>query len=196
MFIQPRPDDEEPVDPRAILREGTVLSVDLAAGTVEIETGEVRTAPIRFSTGRSGDTRLWSPPSIGEQVLLLCPEGDLERAVCIGAIPQDAFPPAGDSLTELILFADGAQLSYDPESHHLELALPGNATLAIRSTGGLSIDVGSAEVAITGNVTIDGDVEVTGTIRADGDVIGAGISLENHLHGEVTSGQSLSGPPA
>jgi phage baseplate assembly protein V len=196
MFIQPRPEDEDPVDPRAILREGTVLAVDLDAGTVEVETGEVRSAPIRFSTGRAGDTRIWSPPSVGEQVLLLCPEGDLERAICIGAIPQDSFPPAGNSLTELILFADGAQLSYDPEGHHLELALPDNATLALRSTGGVSIDVGSAELAITGNVTIDGDLEITGAIRADGDVTGAGVSLENHLHGEVASGQSQSGPPA
>ncbi|WP_197459647.1 phage baseplate assembly protein V, partial [Erythrobacter sp. HI0074] len=61
MFIQPRQEDEDPVDPRAILREGTVLAVDLDAGTVEVETGEVRSAPIRFSTGRAGDTRIWSP---------------------------------------------------------------------------------------------------------------------------------------
>lgn len=196
MFSRSRPDDEEPVDPRVILREGTILAIDLAAGTVEVETGEVRTAPIRFSTGRAGDTRIWSPPSVGEQVLLICPEGDLERAICIGAIPQESFPPAGDSLTELIVFADGAQLSYDPEAHHLELALPDNATLAIRSTGGMSIDVGSAELAISGSVTIDGDLEITGAIRAEGDVTGAGVSLENHLHTEVASGQSLSGPPA
>lgn len=196
MFFHRRPEDEEPIDPRAILREATVVEIDLAAGTVVCETGEVRTAPIAFNTGRAGATRIWSPPSVGEQVLLLCPDGDIERAVSIGALPQDAFPPAGDSLTELIVFEDGARFAYDPEAHHLEFALPDNATVAILGTGGVTIDVGSAALAITGRVTIDGDARVTGRLDCVGDILAKGISLTGHRHLGVSAGQAQSGPPA
>lgn len=188
--------DEEPVDPRALLREATVVAVDLENGLVELKTGEVRTPPIRFDCGRSGDTRIWSPPSVGEQMLLFCPEGDIERAFALAAIPSDQVPPAGNSLAECILYADGARLSYDPETHALAFALPDGATVSIVSKGGVTVDVGEAEVAILGNVRIDGDVAVTGEIRCERDVIGAGISLKEHRHKDVQAGLALTGKPA
>ena len=196
MFSHRRHDDEELVDPRAMLREATVVEVDLAAGTVVCETGEVRTAPVAFASGRAGATRIWSPPSVGEQVLLFCPDGDIERAVPFGAIPKDAYPPAGDGLTELIAFDDGARIAYDPEAHHLEFALPDGATVAILGTGGVSIDVGSAALAITGRVTIDGDASVTGKLECAGDILAEGVSLTKHRHLGVSVGQAQSGPPA
>lgn len=178
--------DQDPVDPAAILRIGRIASIDLATGLVIVECGEVRTAPIPFSTFRCGETRIWSPPSIGEQVLLLCPDGDIEAAIALGAIAQDAFPLAGSTLRELIRFKDSAELAYDPEEHHLDITLPGGATMAITATGGLSI---------TGDVDIDGDVSVSGKVKAASDVIGGNISLKNHKHSGVQSGASITGGP-
>lgn len=174
------PYDEEPVDPAAILRLGTIASVDLENGTVEVETGDVRTAPIPFSTGRAGATRIWSPPSAGEQVMLLCPGGDIEGAVAVGAIAQDAFPLAGNTLRELIAFADGALLAYDPEGHRLEIILPPGATIAINATGG---------------VEIEGDISITGKLTATDDIVADGISLKSHKHKGVQTGTQVSDVP-
>ncbi|HYD23849.1 MAG TPA: phage baseplate assembly protein V [Croceibacterium sp.] len=192
MAARTHPHDEEPVDPAAIFRVGTIAAVDLEAGTVEVDTGDVRTAPIRFSTGRAGATRIWSPPTAGEQVLLLCPGGDIEGAVAIGAIAQDAFPLAGSTLRELIAFADGALIAYDPENHQLDIQLPDGAKIRMVAPGGVEIE---GNVAITGDVAIDGQADVTGTLTADEDVVGGGKSLKSHKHGNVQPGGGQTGEP-
>ncbi len=174
-----------------IVRLGTVAEVDLAGGRITVDMGEVRTGPIRWSTGRSGGTRIWSPPSIGEQVILLCPEGDIAAAVAIGSIPQNAFPPAGNNLRELIEYSDGAVIAYDPEAHRLEVILPDNATAAIVAGGGFTLD------ARQGGVTILGDIALDGKLTASGDVLAEGnVSLAHHKHIAVQSGSGISGEPA
>lgn len=185
-YSVPPQHDEEPVEPAAILRLGTIAAVDLTAGTVTVRTGEVRTAPIPFLQARAGDTRTWSPPTVGEQILLACPGGDIESGIAIGAIARDAFPLPGNTLRELIAFGDGALLAYDPEAHHLEIKLPADATFSIVASGGVEIE---------GNVAITGNLEISGTASADEDVIGGGKSLKTHRHGNVQSGGSQTGEP-
>lgn len=51
-------------------------------------------------------------------------------------------------------------------------------------------------VDITGDVKITGKVEVTQTVTAQEDVIGAGISLKEHVHSGVQPGGGSSGQPA
>lgn len=45
------------------------------------------------------------------------------------------------------------------------------------------------------SIELDGPVTTTSTIDADGDVTGAGISLQNHVHGGVTPGGGNTAPP-
>lgn len=176
----PRVNDEAPIDPSELIRLGTVSAVDLAAGTCTVDVGDIVTPAIPWIEPRMGATRTWSPPTVGEQVLLICPESELGLAVALRGIPSDTFPVAGNSLEELIEFSDGARIAYDPESHTLTAALPAGGTVAI-----------TAET-----VTIDGDVTVTGTLTADVDVIGAGKSLKSHRHSATQPGSGQSGPPA
>lgn len=192
MAISFNPHDEEPVDPAAIVRVGTIAAVDLAFGTVEVDTGDVRTASIPFSTGRAGDTKVWSPPTVGEQVLLVCPGGDIEGAVVIGAIARDAFPLAGSTLRELIAFKDGALIAYDPEAHQLDILLPTGAKIRMVSPGGVEIE---GDVSIKGDVAINGKADATGTISSDDDVFGAGKSLKGHKHGGTQPGSGQTGAP-
>lgn len=198
------PADEAPVDPAAIVRLGTIASIDLSTGEVEVDCGEVRTAPIPFSTGRAGSTRIWSPPTVGEQVLLLCPGGDIEAAVAAGAIAQDAFPLAGDGLVEMIVFSDGARISYDPENHALEASLPEGATALVEASGGLTI---RGPVTVEGDVTIEGgldvgqsasfaqDIAVQGKLSAIGSIKSGTIDLSTHTHTGVSTGSGVSGAP-
>ena len=170
-----------------LVREGTVVSRDLTAGTARVEfADELTTGDLPWLASRAGSTRTWSPPAIGEQVVVLAPEADTARGIIIGSLPSDAHPhPANDAST-LTEYEDGARIGYDPEAHALTAILPGGATVHIDASGGLSLK---------GPVTVDGDIRSTGTITADTDVVGGGKSLKSHTHGGVQSGGAFSGPP-
>lgn len=183
-----RTPEDAPTDADQLIRFGAIASVDLAAARCVVELDDdSHTAPIRWIEFRAGKTRTWSPPSEGEQVAVLCPAGEIGAAVALRGLASDSFPPAGNSLTELIEFEDGATLSYDPAAHALAFALPAGATLTINAPGG---------VTITGDATFKGDLHCTGTVTADTDVVGGGKSLKAHKHGGVQAGSAQTGAPA
>lgn len=179
----------DPADIQRLLgdlaREGTVLSVDLTAGTARVQFEELITGDIPWLAPRAGKTRMWSPPSIGEQVLVIAPEADTDRGIIIGSLSSSAHPhPANDGST-LIEFEDGARLSYDPETKFLEVDLPAEATL----------DVTAESMILRGTVYVRGELFVDKQITAQGDVVGAGKSLKDHMHDKVQPGQGVSGKP-
>jgi phage baseplate assembly protein V len=177
---------------------GTILEVGLTGerrGFVRVAAGDVETDWIRWSSGRAGATRIWSPPSVGEQVALIQPSGDIAGAFAIGGFHSDDHPPAGDSTRELIRFADGAEIAYDPEGHALEAHLPDGATVSIIAAGGVTIDTGDGGLSIIGDVTIEGELHATGDIGSDGDVAAGTVSLKEHRHAGVTAGGGISGIP-
>jgi phage baseplate assembly protein V len=181
MYGRDDPAHEAPADGSDLIRYATVKSVDLANGTCVAEAGDLETGNIRWAERRMGKTRSWSPPSVGEQVLLFCPEGELAAAVVMGSIAQDAFEIPGSSVRELIHFDDGAIIAYDPEGHILDVTLPDGATVNLTAQGGINFT---------------GDLTVTGTITANEDVIADGVSLKNHKHGQTQPGTGQTGVPA
>lgn len=188
--------EDIPFDPSALIRFGVVASVDLDAGRVVMEIGDpddedLTTPPLRWFAWRAGATRTWSPPTEGEQGMILCPEGELAFGIVLFGINSDRFPVPGSTIEELVEFADGARIAYDPESHTLTAALPGGSTIDITAD---QVNI-TGNAAINGNVAIDGDLTVTGTVTADTDVVGGGKSLKNHKHTAVTAGGGVSGPP-
>lgn len=170
-----------------LIREGVVVSVDHASGTARVEfADELTTGDIPWLESRAGSTRTWSPPAVGEQVVVLAPEADTARCMIIGSLSSDAHPhPANDAST-LAEYEDGARIGYDPVSHALTALLPGGATVMIVADGGLSFK---------GHLTVDGDINSTGTITGATDVVGAGKSLKGHVHLGVQPGGGLSGKP-
>jgi phage baseplate assembly protein V len=180
-------DDDIPLDPSTLIRLGTVASVTLSPprctvqfGDPDADDGIVISPPLRWVNLRSGKTRHWHPPSVGEEVVLLCPDGQIGNGVVLGGMSNDNFPPAGASLAELVLYDDGAQIGYDPEAHALTAILPDGATARIVASGGL---------------TIDGPVHINGPLTASEDITGAGISLSGHVHAGVQRGALRSDPP-
>ena len=165
-----------------LIRPGLVASVDLAADppACTVAVGDLVTGPLPFLALRAGRVRIWSPPSVGEQCLLLCAEGDSNAGFVLPALYCDAFPPPAASADVVsVAFADGSTLSYDMAAHHLAVALSG----------------GSASLAAPGGLTIEGDVTVTGKIAASQDVTAAGISLKSHPHDKVQPGSGQSAGP-
>jgi len=169
-----------------IVREGTVESVDLAKGTCRFKTGDLVTGDVPWLAARSGATKRWSPPSVGEQGLLICPEGDTERGIVLPGLFSNAHPSPSSEDVDLTEYADGARIGYDPSTHALTAILPGGATARIEADGGLSIK---------GPVSIEGKVTVSETIDAEGEITGNGVKLSKHHHDKVKTGTDQSGDP-
>ncbi|HGM6414782.1 TPA: phage baseplate assembly protein V [Stenotrophomonas maltophilia] len=171
-----------------LMREGVVTEVDHAAALCRVRSGELETAFIPWLTPAAGKVRVWLPPSRGEQVQLLCIDGDLANAVAVPGMFSNAFPaPSSNPDLVLIQFADAATVVYDSASHALAANLPAGGTVSIVADGG---------VHITGPVTIEGNVSITGKAEASEDVIAGGVSLKQHKHRDVQPGGGTSGPPA
>lgn len=150
-----------------LLRIGTIASVDLADATATVQAGDVTSPPLPWMEW-AGAFRTWSPPSVGEQVLLLCPEGDIAAAVILRGIFSDARPaPASDE--------------------NPSLYGPGGLVITLTPDG--------MRIVAPGGLAIEGDVAITGTLTASEDVIGGGISLKSHPHSGVQPGSGQSGGP-
>ena len=206
--------DDQPDEFEEMVRFGTVDSVDHATGRIVVKVGDVETDQIRWLERRAGKTKTWSPPSPGEQIMLLAPSGEIAGAIALGGVSSDDNPFPGDSERELVTFDDGAVLAYDPVAHKLDVTLPDGATIVVSSTGGVSIDctdggltitassggvtidASDGGVSITGDVTVDGTIAATGNITSDADVKAGAISLKTHKHGGVTAGGAQTGVPA
>jgi len=169
-----------------MVREGTVDSVDLAKGTMRFRSGDLVSGDIPWLAGRSGKTRKWSPVSVGEQGVMICPEGDTARGFFLPGIFSNAHPaPSGENV-ELVEYEDGARVGYDPAAHALTAILPAGGSARIEADGGLTIK---------GPVKIEGKLEVSETIGATGEITGNGVKLSKHQHGLVKAGLDRSGDP-
>ena len=169
-------------------RIGTISAVDHGAGVCRVKTDDNDTDWLPWFIPRAGKTIEWSAPSIGEQVMVLCPEGVMNGGVALRGIYSSAFPaPASSESLHLTRHADGAVISYDTQSHALTATLPAGGTAVLTADGGITLN---------GPLTVNGSVTVSETLEAKVDVIAAGKSFIGHAHLAVTAGSSVSGPPA
>lgn len=176
-----------------LLRDGVVTEVDHQRQLCRISSGETHTDLIPWLVSAAGATIAWAPPSIGEQVKLLCTDGDLANAVVLRGLYSTQYPaPSTDPDVVLSQFEDGAVISYNAATHALSAVLPAGGTVTVQADGG---------VTITGPVTIVGDTEITGQVQINGkavvsdDVVAGGISLKQHKHSAVQPGTGTSGAP-
>ena len=170
-----------------VVRLGTIESVDHAEATCRVRVGDLVTGDVPWVAGRSGKSRTWSPPTLGEQGLLICAEGDTEAGIFLpGLFSTAAARPSDSASTKLSSFEHASALSYDHPSHCLPVLLPAGGTAAIEALGG---------VTIKGPVRIEGPVEVEGKLTASDDVEAAGISLKNHTHPGVQAGSAKTAKP-
>jgi len=173
-----------------LARLGVIESVDLSAATVTVEIGDIVSPPVPWLE-LAGGFRCWVPPVEGEQVLLICPEGDIAHGLVLRGIYSTAFPaPASDGRARLLM-PDGTIIDYDPDGHELTINLAGGRATIVAPEG-VTI---TGDVAITGAVSIDGDASLTGTLTADQDVLADGKSLKSHKHSGVAAGTGQSGAP-
>lgn len=185
-----------------VARLGVVEAVDLAAGRCTVRVGDLVSGPIPWIAPRAGATRIWSPPSPGEQVLLLCEDGDLALGVALSGVFSTANPAPTDADVFHARFADDAVIVYDPAAHTLEATLPAGGVITLTAPGGVTLNTDAsvtvnapAGVDCNGDLRVAGQIHATGDIASDGDVKAGPITLKTHKTAGVQPGGGVSGFP-
>lgn len=182
--------NDTPRELQAAMMYGTIESID--GITCRVRSGEVVTDAVQWVAHRAGTTRRWSPPTAGEQVLLLCPGGDTHGAVALlGLYSDDNAAPSTSPDEDVTEYPDGTRIVYDHAAKKLTATFAEGGEVDITAQ---KIRI-TADVEIVGNLSIDGDTNCTQTITASTDVIGGGKSLKTHRHTGVQTGGGTSGPP-
>lgn len=173
-----------------VIRVGTISEVDTLTAKARVKlTDGLVTGLLPWMT-EAGHVSKWRSPSVGEQVILLAPNGSLELAVIIGGLFSRANAPVSSALAETHLsFSDGTVLKYDENSHFLKIEM---------SQG--KVEIKAPEVKIDGKLTVTQPVEfkdtlkVTKTITSGGDQVAGGISQQTHFHGNGNNGADTTPP--
>lgn len=197
-----------------LIRLGTITAVDHPRARCRVVTGELMTDWLAWTTFSAGTTCTWQPPTVGEQVVLLCPGGDLAAGIVVrGLYSKAAKAPSDRPTAHLIRYADGATLEYDHGPHTLSAQLPSGGIVHLSAPESITLQsatvvIDTQDMICTGRLTVKGRLsyegglqgqggtaQIEGEIRASGDVTAGGISLQHHQHSGVKSGGDLTGGP-
>lgn len=185
-----------------LIKLGTVNAVRHSSpSAVRVKTGDLETNWIPFLTLRAGDIKTWCPPSLGEQVVLLSPGGELTNAVALTGLYADHIPePSNSGSVHTIQYPDGAEIKYDHGSS--ALSVTGIKTMLIEASN--TITLNAPQVNINGVVTQSGgsmsitvqQMKINGTVtQTGGELSSNGVILHTHKHSGVVSGGSKTGEP-
>lgn len=189
-----------------LVRVGKVSAIDYSdrrKPRVRVKSGKIETGWIPFSALRAGRKRSWHPMKVGEQVVMVCPSGDLAQAIIVGSIHyNDRQSPANGEMQWVDEHDDGAKVSYDEETHSFIHEIPEGGTITLK-IGGVTLTMTDSSVEIkapsvvldAANTRIKGDVDVDGEIIAQGDVIGKHVSLAHHRNSGVMAGPANTDEP-
>lgn len=120
---------------------GQVTSVT-GDGTARVQIGDLATRALRVMALRAGGMQVWWMPTVGEQVMVLAPSGDMARAVIVGSL-MASNEPSGDETVPVIDLRGG------------DMIVRGN----LKIEGTLHID---GTQTITGDLTGDTDIVASG----------------------------------
>lgn len=177
-----------------LVRLGAVAAVDLVGHAVQVDIGTADepqlTDFLPWMTRRAGRTRTWSPPDVGEQVVVLSPGGELAMGVVLpGALFQDAFPPNGTAGSlERTTFPDGSVVEYDATAHQLLVNVGTGKVLVIcnqatvQAAGSVTLDTPSTHC--TGDLVVDGQATVKKQLTGQGGMAvsgGSGASVAGNM---------------
>lgn len=144
-----------------IIRFGVIAEVNHATARARVKSGDILTEFLPFITPRAGTTKTWSPPTVGEQCVMLSVSGEFTTAcILVGLYTQNS--PSQSPNEHVIEFADGAKITYNQSSG--ALVVTGIKTASI--TAANQIDIDCPTINIKGNVNIDGKVTSTGDMVA------------------------------
>lgn len=192
-----------------LLRLGTVFAVDPSAVRVRVASGGLESAWLPWFERRAGTTTTWNPPTLGEQVLMLCPGGDLAAAIVLTGLPSESNPaPSSNAHEHVMQYPDGARTVYDHATS--TLTVTGVRTVCIEAADNILFDCPAA--TFTGRLTVQGlltyqaglsgtngkgnNTVISGDIQHKGGQLASnGVVLDKHSHGGVQPGSARTQGP-
>lgn len=75
-----------------MLVKTVITEVDNAKGKVKVAVGDASSGWLQMSA-TAGAVSIWSPPSVGQTVMLLSPSGNIDQAIVLSGGYSDANPP-------------------------------------------------------------------------------------------------------
>lgn len=106
-----------------LIRVGIVIDVDHDAPAVRVSDGELETNWLKWLEPRAGQTTDWDPPTVGEQVVLLSPSGELSGAIVLRGLHSDLIPhPSKDPNKKVREYPDGARVEYDHKTGAMKIS--------------------------------------------------------------------------
>lgn len=165
-----------------LIRLGTIAEVQYQPPRVRVKTGDNETDWLHWLNLRAGTTLDWDPPTLGEQVILFSPAGDLAQAIVVVGINSDQHPaPSDNKDLWLRQFPDGSTFAYNHGEHRLDINIKGDAHIHIEKNATLQVDQnltasikGSANLHIEKDATVQVDQDLTANV-AGAAKIDAGI---------------------
>lgn len=137
-----------------LLRSGKVVKVDNSAARVKVNIG-FETGWLPWLTPAAAGEKIWRSPTVGEQVLILSPGGDLANGfVLTGIFSKNNPAPANSDKIYHHQFKNGDTIIHNSETGDLTATIKGSATI----TADKNI-VATAKENI--NATAEGDVTIT-----------------------------------
>ena len=132
------------------VRVGTVSRIVGERAVVDF--GGAESAELDVATISAGGHHVWMQRSVGEQVVVVCPSGDLSQGIVLASLRSGAnAAPSGDPGAYKAVFADGT---------------------VVEHAGGVTTIECATEVTVKAPL-----VRVP-----DGDVVAGSISLRHHTH--------------
>ncbi|WP_037432282.1 phage baseplate assembly protein V [Serratia plymuthica] len=174
-----------------VIRVGVVTEIDENAWRVRVATGELDTTWLRWNAQRAGAFNIWLPPSIGEQVWLVCIGGNPETAIIGGSLYSNDHPAPGGSRNEMVITApDGAKFRYDADDGALEVS--GIKTAKVSAEVKIILDspvVECTELLKTKKFDVTEGGEMRGTFSHSGGAFTSnGVQVDDHGHGAIERG--------
>lgn len=174
-----------------VIRIGVVTEIDEDAWRVRVSSGELDTTWLRWNAQRAGEFSIWVPPSIGEQVWLVCIGGNPETAIIGGSLYSNEHPAPGSSSKEMVITApDGARFRYDADAGALEVS--GIKTAKVSAEVKIILDspvVECTELLKTKKFDVTEGGEMRGTFSHSGGAFTSnGVQVDDHNHGAVERG--------
>ena len=185
---------------------GTIAAVDHGRGMVRVDVAGRLTDWLPAPGLVGQNFRGVTPMRVGTQVLMSCPSGDPANGVLTGILYSAGLPPpdtSGD--VDLLLWNDGARVSYDSAAHAFLLDVPAGGTITasvaaascvmsdteiVIQVGGSSITINEAGIffagptigmtagAGDGNATLAGNFQMVGQLAVTGNVSATGTVMD------------------
>ncbi len=186
---------------QSFINRGIVTDVDHANARCRVQIDGLETDWLKFSAARIGKVKIWNPPCVGEQVLVISETGELSTGLVTTSFDYDDQPmPSANADTFELHCDDGATFIYNHATHNLEVTLLDDSTTTLISN---RVQISARDVSFDCNnfdvncesysigcqsYTLNGQ-----TINQNGKLIINDQPYLEHGHKNVENGSSVSG---